>query len=67
MMLEKRGGESRAEKTNRTEAAVCVRSVGSSRMFSTAVLQSEHSPGGLSAAGAVIYHQSKGKHGHLFS
>lgn len=32
--------ERQAEKTNRTEAAVCVRSVGSFRMFSTAVLQS---------------------------
>lgn len=40
-MLERereRGRESQAEKTNRTEAAVCVRSAGSFRMFSTAVL-----------------------------
>lgn len=44
-MLERereRGSESWAEKTNRTEAAVCVRSAGSFRMFSTAVLLSEN-------------------------
>lgn len=46
--------ESQSEKTNRTEAAVCVRSAGSFRMFYTAV----KTPGGLSAPGAVIYHQS---------
>lgn len=39
--VRKRERESQAEKTNRTEAAVCVRSAGSFRMFSTAVLQSE--------------------------
>lgn len=35
--------ERQAEKTNRTEAAVCVRSAGSFRMFSAAVLLSENS------------------------
>lgn len=37
---------------------MCVRSAGSFRMFYTAVLQSKKTPGGLSAPGAVIYHQS---------
>lgn len=44
--VRKRGGKGEskgAEKTNRTEAAVCVRSEGSFRMFSTAVLQSQSS------------------------
>lgn len=66
-MLERereRGSESRAEKTNRTEAAVCVRSAGSFRMFSTAVLLSENLLEGylLLALSFII---SQEKPGHL--
>lgn len=66
-MLERereRGRESQAEKTNRTEAAVYVRSAGSFRMFSTAVLQSEKLLEGylLLALSFII---SQEKSGHL--
>lgn len=67
-MLERereRGRDSQAEKTNRTEAAVCVRSAGSCRMFSTAVLQSKKLLEGylLLALSFII---SREKPGHLF-
>lgn len=68
-MLERereRGRDSQAEKTNRTEAAVCVRSAGSFRMFSTAVLQSKKLLEGylLLALSFII---SREKPGHLLA